>query len=681
MIRVAMLGAGRIGQIHAANIAADPRATLVAVADPIAAASSALADRLGSEATTDAEALIARPDVDAVVIGTPSDTHARLLLLAARAGKAVLCEKPLDNDLAAADTLIAELDRLDVPVMLAFNRRFDPSNIALKRAIDAGEIGDVRQVIITSRDPGLPPREYVAHSGGIFRDMVIHDFDMARFLLGEEPVELFATASRLVDPALMAELDDHDTVLVVLRTASGRQCVITCCREASFGYDQRFEVLGSRGMLQNDNLRAEHAPPLDGRGDGGPGAAPELLPRALRRGLPQRDGRVPRRPRGRDADADVTARRAAGASPRGRGARVGAKRAVRHGLTLAVGQSADTLSRARGSGRPTAARRPPVRDGEPPTGMDRDAPDHRHRRCRGTAHGVLRRPAGIHIPGPERRPVDRGRTVPREPSPVATPSPLPPPSASPSPSPIAVGPAPAGAWSAVRWIPGGALPLTDHEVSIFGWSGGFVALEQSPGSDEDGNDLAVTIRASESADGLHWSAPTTLETGFKGSIEISIDRRGPEPGCSRSRYPYGDTCGGPVSVAALWASPDGRAWDRIQMPKDFTIRRGPDDRRRIRPASSVSATTPTTGPRRSGRRRTAGHGRLGRCRRSRAGRSSSTGAPASTGGFVVVGSGPRPGRCGGPVHVHFATWLSEDGAAWTRADLPGAVKDAAANLA
>ena len=255
MIRVAVLGSGRIGQIHAANVAANPRATLVAVSDAIPAAADGLAAKLGCEASTDSDALIARPDIDAVVIGTPSDTHAQLAIAAARAGKAVLCEKPLDNDLARADAAVAELDRLGARVMLAFNRRFDPSNVALRRALDAGEIGEVRQVIITSRDPGLAPREYLAHSGGIFRDMVIHDFDMARFLLGEEPVEVWATASRLVDPALMAEIDDHDTVVVVLRTASGRQCVINASREAVYGYDQRFEILGSRGMLLNDNLR------------------------------------------------------------------------------------------------------------------------------------------------------------------------------------------------------------------------------------------------------------------------------------------------------------------------------------------------------------------------------------------------------------------------------------------
>jgi myo-inositol 2-dehydrogenase/D-chiro-inositol 1-dehydrogenase len=255
MIRVAVLGAGRIGRIHAANVAANRRAALAVVVDPMAAAAEELAGALGSEPATDADAVLGRPDIDAVVIGTPSDTHARLLLLAARAGKAILCEKPLENDLATADAVIAELDRLDVPVMMAFNRRFDPSNLELKRLIDDGAIGEVRQVVITSRDPGLPPRDYVAHSGGIFRDMVIHDFDMARVLLGEEPVEVFATASRLVDPALVAAYDDYDTVALVLRTASGRQCLINCCREASYGYDQRVEVLGSTGMLQNDNLR------------------------------------------------------------------------------------------------------------------------------------------------------------------------------------------------------------------------------------------------------------------------------------------------------------------------------------------------------------------------------------------------------------------------------------------
>lgn len=255
MIRVAVLGAGRIGQIHAANVAANPLAQLIAVVDPFPAAGKALAEKLKCEYSSSPDEVIARADVDAVVIGTPSDTHAELMLKAARAGKAVLCEKPVDNDLAKADEAIAELNGLKAKVMMAFNRRFDPSNIELRRAMDAGDIGQVRQVIITSRDPGLPPKDYVAHSGGIFRDMVIHDFDMARFLLGEEPVEIFAKASRLVDSKLMEEFDDYDSVMVIMQTASGKQCHINCCREANYGYDQRFEILGSGGMLQNDNLR------------------------------------------------------------------------------------------------------------------------------------------------------------------------------------------------------------------------------------------------------------------------------------------------------------------------------------------------------------------------------------------------------------------------------------------
>jgi myo-inositol 2-dehydrogenase / D-chiro-inositol 1-dehydrogenase len=254
MLRVAVLGAGRIGKIHAANVAMNRNAKLVAVADPFGDAASSLADLLSCEASQDPIPLIERDDVDAVVIGTPTDTHVSLMLHAVRLGKAVLCEKPIDLDIAKADAALHEIERLNGRVMLAFNRRFDPSAQQLRQTIDAGTIGEVRQVIITSRDPGLPSREYLKHSGGIFRDMVIHDFDMARWLLGEEPTEVMATASRLVDPAL-TEVDDFDTVMVQMRTASGRQCHINCCREAVYGYDQRFEIFGSAGMLQNENLR------------------------------------------------------------------------------------------------------------------------------------------------------------------------------------------------------------------------------------------------------------------------------------------------------------------------------------------------------------------------------------------------------------------------------------------
>ena len=254
MVRIAVLGAGRIGKIHAANVAANRRATLVAVADPLGSAASDLARELSCESSRDPLSLIERPDIDAVIVGTPTDTHVDLTLRSVRAGKAVLCEKPIDLDIPRVDAAIAEIERLQGRVMVAFNRRFDPTARRAHQSIRAGEIGEVRQVLITSRDPGLPSREYLRHSGGVFRDMVIHDFDMARWLLGEEPVAVTATASRLVDPAL-GEVEDFDTVMVQMRTASGRQCHINCCREAVYGYDQRFEIFGSAGMLLNENMR------------------------------------------------------------------------------------------------------------------------------------------------------------------------------------------------------------------------------------------------------------------------------------------------------------------------------------------------------------------------------------------------------------------------------------------
>ncbi|WP_372028400.1 inositol 2-dehydrogenase [Pseudomonas kurunegalensis] len=255
MIRIAVLGAGRIGNIHAANVAANPLAQLVAVADPFASAAQSLAGKLNADAMTDCEAAIDRSDVDAVIIGTPTDTHIQLMLRAVRQGKAVLCEKPIDLDLAKSQAAVDEIERLSGRVMLAFNRRFDTSFAAMKSAIEAGVIGDLRQVIISSRDPGLAPEEYIRHSGGIFRDMTIHDLDLGRWLLGEEPVEVSAIGSRLVDAAMLSKYDDYDTAMVQMKTASGKQCHINNCRNAVYGYDQRVEVFGSKGMLTQDNLR------------------------------------------------------------------------------------------------------------------------------------------------------------------------------------------------------------------------------------------------------------------------------------------------------------------------------------------------------------------------------------------------------------------------------------------
>jgi myo-inositol 2-dehydrogenase/D-chiro-inositol 1-dehydrogenase len=255
MLGIAVLGAGRIGKIHAANVAANRKVKLIAVADPFGDAASTLAKQHGAEAMLDPFAAIERVDVQAVVIGTPPDTHVALLLRAVELGKAVLCEKPIDLDMEKSRAAVAQVKERGGKVMMAFNRRFESSFAAIRSAIDAGEIGDVRQVVISSRDPGLPPEGYVKTSGGIFRDMTIHDLDMARFLLGEEPVEVSAIASRIVDAKLCEKYDDFDTVMLQMKTASGKQCHINNCREAVYGYDQRIEVFGSTGMLLQDNLR------------------------------------------------------------------------------------------------------------------------------------------------------------------------------------------------------------------------------------------------------------------------------------------------------------------------------------------------------------------------------------------------------------------------------------------
>lgn len=252
MIGICQFGAGRIGAIHASNVAA-AGARLVYVVDVNQDAAAALAQRHGARVAT-ADAALADPAVQAVIIASSTDTHADLLERAAKAGKTIFCEKPIDLSMERADRCVAAVKATGAKVLMGFNRRFDPSFAALKSRIDAGAIGAVELVQITSRDPGPPPLDYVKVSGGLFRDMMIHDLDMARFLLGEEPVELFATASCLVDPRI-AEAGDVDTAMVTLRTASGRLCQISNSRRAVYGYDQRIEVLGARGMLEAGNLK------------------------------------------------------------------------------------------------------------------------------------------------------------------------------------------------------------------------------------------------------------------------------------------------------------------------------------------------------------------------------------------------------------------------------------------
>jgi myo-inositol 2-dehydrogenase/D-chiro-inositol 1-dehydrogenase len=252
MLEIAQFGAGRIGRIHASNIAAMKEVRLRYVVDVNADAAHRLAARHGAKAAAEREALADR-EVDAVLIASSTDTHARLAIAAARAGKAIFCEKPIDLSLAKVDACLREVEKAGVPMFVGFNRRFDPSFSALKQRLDAGEIGAVEQVVISSRDPGPPPLPYIKVSGGMFRDMTIHDFDMARWLLGEEPVEVFAMGECLVDRRIAAA-GDIDSAMVLLRTASERMCHINNSRRAAYGYDQRIEVFGAKGMLRAENV-------------------------------------------------------------------------------------------------------------------------------------------------------------------------------------------------------------------------------------------------------------------------------------------------------------------------------------------------------------------------------------------------------------------------------------------
>lgn len=252
-VKFGLLGAGRIGKVHAKAISSNADAQLVAVADAITDAADAIAAAYGC-ATLTVNEIEKAGDIDAVVICTPTDTHADLIERFARAGKAVFCEKPIDLDLGRVKACLKVVDETGTTLMVGFNRRFDPHFAAVRAAIDEGKIGEVEMVQITSRDPGPPPADYIKSSGGILRDMTIHDFDMARFLLGEEPETVFAAASVLVDPEIGA-LGDHDSVSVVLTTASGRQCAISNSRRATYGYDQRIEVLGSKGAIAVENQR------------------------------------------------------------------------------------------------------------------------------------------------------------------------------------------------------------------------------------------------------------------------------------------------------------------------------------------------------------------------------------------------------------------------------------------
>ena len=251
MVRIGILGAGRIGQVHARAVGETKGAKLVAISDPFPEAAQAIADAHGCDIRT-VDEIAAAEDIDGVLICSPTDLHADQIEQFARAGKAVFCEKPIDLDIARVNACLSVVEETGAVLMLGFNRRYDADFKALKAVIDEGRIGDVEMITITSRDPGPPPLEYIARTGGIFRDMTIHDFDVARWMLGEEVETVVAQASVLTDPAI-GDAGDFDSVNIILRTASGKQAVITNSRRATYGYDQRIEVHGSKGKAEAGN--------------------------------------------------------------------------------------------------------------------------------------------------------------------------------------------------------------------------------------------------------------------------------------------------------------------------------------------------------------------------------------------------------------------------------------------
>ena len=253
MINIAVIGAGRIGRIHATNLHLHSGANLRYIVDVSETAAAELAAHCDTQVGS-LESVLGDATIQAVVIASSTNTHAELIEAAANAGKAIFCEKPLDLDVATAQKSLLVAEQQDVLLCVGFNRRHDPSFERVKEEIETGSVGDVEVVSITSRDPSPPPADYIARSGGLYKDMMIHDFDMGRWLLGEEPIEVFAFGSVLVDEKIRTA-GDIDTAVATLRTESGRLCQITNSRRCSYGYDQRIEVFGSTGMARAGNQR------------------------------------------------------------------------------------------------------------------------------------------------------------------------------------------------------------------------------------------------------------------------------------------------------------------------------------------------------------------------------------------------------------------------------------------
>lgn len=254
-LNIGVIGAGRIGKVHAENLVTRiNNVNLAAIADVVPESAHELARRLRvPKATAHYQDILNDPNIHAVAICSATDTHSQIITEAAQAGKHIFCEKPIDFDLERIDNVLATVEEAGVKLQIGFNRRFDPNYARVKQAIVSGEIGDLHLLHIISRDPSPPPISYVKVSGGMFLDMSIHDFDMARFLVNSEATEVYTVASVLVDPAI-GEAGDVDTALIVLKFANGVTATIDNSRQAVYGYDQRVEAFGSGGAISTDNI-------------------------------------------------------------------------------------------------------------------------------------------------------------------------------------------------------------------------------------------------------------------------------------------------------------------------------------------------------------------------------------------------------------------------------------------
>ena len=253
-LKIGVIGTGRIGKVHIATLVQSvPQAEIIVVADVDLTSAEQVAKTFGIKSVSDRpEDIFENKEIDAVVICSSTDTHARYIVEAANAGKHIFCEKPVDLSIDVIKNALKKADLAGVKLMLGFNRRFDPNFMKLKKLVSEGKIGDPHILKITSRDPAPPPAEYSAVSGGMFLDMTIHDFDMARYMTGSEVVEVYTKAAVLVDPEI-GKAGDVDTAVITLTFANGAIGVIDNSRKAVYGYDQRVEVFGSKGMCCADN--------------------------------------------------------------------------------------------------------------------------------------------------------------------------------------------------------------------------------------------------------------------------------------------------------------------------------------------------------------------------------------------------------------------------------------------